>query len=889
MSRSTGFRRFFRLPTLSAARIREDVDDELSFHFAMRTEELVARGLTPEAAREQAGREFGDVNYTRQYCRAEDEQRQREVSRTEWVRGALQDARYAWRQLRNNPGFSVVAVLTLALGIGATTAIFGAVDGVLLKPLPYGDVDRVITLIEVDEKIQQDERGISPGNFLDWEQRATSFEALAAVEPYSMDLVGPDGPENLRTWLVTPHFFRIMGTPPLLGRTLEPDDFIPGNHHVLVISEPLWRTRFGSDPAILRKTFVLDGAPHSIVGIMPPEFRFPAGREVWAPKIFEEREKRNRVAAYFDGVARLKPGVTTDQARAEMGAIARQLKEEYPRTNANTGIRLIPFTERMTAGVRPALLVLLGAVLFVLIIACANVANLLLARAVKREREFAIRAALGAGRGRVLRQLGVESVLLGLLGGGAGVLLAYWGVSAIKAMAPPNLPRVDDIAVDARLLGFALAISLGTALLYGLVPALRATTPQLHDALKAAGRSAAGRARNTLRSMLVVAQIAVAIVLIVGAGLLVRSFVSLLQVDRGFRTDNVLAVSVQAWGHYTTPAQRANFVEQTVDRIAALRDVRAAGVTTSLPLHETIGGEVARFVRDDRPPAGPGEAPTVHAAVVSPGYFEAIGIPLRRGRLFARTDRSEAPPVAIVSEALAERHFAGEDPVGKRITVGAQERGVSLEIVGLVGNVKQTGLDGEAAQTLYFPFSQSPSGAIIFTVRTGGDPAASLRAIKEEIWALNRSLPIAAATTVEGLLDDSLRERRFHLSLLGAFAATALLLAGVGIYGVMSHATSERTREIGVRMALGARAGDVLAMIMRQGGRLALVGLAIGLLGAAILTRLLRGMLFGVGPIDPLTFALGSLLVLVLAAAATYVPAQRAMRIEPTEALRGEG
>jgi predicted permease len=525
----------------------------------------------------------------------------------------------------------------------------------------------------------------------------------------------------------------------------------------------------------------------------------------------------------------------------------------------------------------------------VLLIACANVANLLLARAVKREREFAIRAALGAGRARVLRQLAVESLLLGLLGGVGGVLLAYWGVNGIKALAPSNLPRVDDIAVDGRLLGFALIVSLGTALLYGLVPALRATTPDLHETLKAAGRSAAGRARNTLRSVLVVAQIAVAIVLIVGAGLLVRSFVSLLQVDRGFRTDNVLAVSVQAWGHYTTPAARANFVEQTVERIAALRDVRGAGVTSSLPLHETIGGEAARFARDDRPPPGAGEAPTVHAAVVSPGYFGTLGIPLRRGRLFASGDRGDAPPVAIVSEALAERYFTGEDPVGKRITVGAEGRRASVEIVGVVGNVRQTGLDQEASPTLYFPFAQSPTGAIIFTVRTAGDPTRSLRAVKEEIWALNESLPIAATTTVEGLLDDSLRERRFHLTLLAAFAATALLLAAVGIYGVMSHATSERTREIGVRMALGARASDVLAMIMRQGGSLAAVGLAAGLLGAAFLTRLLRGMLFGVGPIDPLTFVGGSLLVLLLAAAATYVPAQRAMRIEPTEALRGDG
>ena len=886
MTSPSAFRRFFRLPTRSASRIREDVDDELAFHFAMRTEELVAQGLTPDAAREQAGREFGDVRFTAQYCRAEDALRERDVRRTEWVRGAMQDARYAWRQLRHNPGFSIVAVLTLAVGIGATTAIFGAVDGVLLKPLPYGDVDRLVTLNEVDERLRQDEEGVSSGNFLDWEQRATSFEGMAVAEPYGMDLVGPDGPLYLRTWLVSADFFRVMGTTALLGRTLMPEDFVPGNHRVIVISEPLWRTQFGSDPSIHQKKFILEGEPYSVVGVMPPEFRYPAGRDVWAPKIFEEREKRDRVAAYLDAVARLKPGVTVEQARAELGAISRQLAAEYPRTNSYAGIKTVPLAERLTASVRPALLVLLGAVVFVLLIACANVANLLLTRAVRREREFAIRAALGAGRGRVLRQLGVESLLLGVLGGLGGVLLAYWGVSAIKGLAPANLPRVDDIAVDGRLLAFALAVSLGTAVLYGFVPAFRATTPQLHDALKAAGRSAAGRARNTMRGMLVVGQIAVAIVLIVGAGLLVRSFISLLQVDRGFRTDNVMALSVQAWGYYDTPAQRASFVEQTVERIAALRDVRAAGATTSLPLHESIGGETTVFARDDRPPPGPGEAPTVHAAVVSPGYFEALGIPLRGGRLFSGADRSDGPAVAIVSEALAERHFPGEDPVGKRITVGSGERATSLEIVGMVGNVRQNGLEREAASTLYFPFAQAPSGAIIFTVRTAGDPDRSLTAIKEEIWALNKAMPIAAVATVEGLLDDSLRERRFHLSLLAAFAVTALFLAAIGIYGVMSHATSERTREIGVRMALGASAADVLRMVMRQGGTLALVGLALGLLGAAVLTRLLGGMLFGVGPIDPLTFAGGSLLVLLLAAAATYVPAQRATRIEPTEALR---
>ncbi|MBA3560894.1 MAG: ABC transporter permease, partial [Gemmatimonadaceae bacterium] len=548
MTHIPGLRRYFRLPRWGAERVKEDVDSELQFHLEMRTGELVASGMTSEAARKEALRQFGDLDYTKRYCRSIDERQEAQDRRGAWLDALRQDARYAWRQLGRSPGFTTVAVLTLALGIGANTAIFTAVDGVLLKPLPYADADRLVALWQHNRAEDGERDDVSPANFLDWRERSRSFENIAAAEPFGFDYIGPEGPETFRVWLVTDGFFRIMRTPALVGRTFAEEEYTAGREQVVVLGYGLWQRRFGGDSSVVGRTLVLDGQPRTVVGVMPPAFNFPTDfpepKEMWAPKVFSERERQIRGRAYLTVAGRLGPGSTLDHARTELSSIATELSTEYPATNTDIGALVVPLHEQMVGHVRPALLVLLGAVAFVLLIACANVANLLLARASHREQEFAVRAALGAGRGRVVRQLITESLILALLGAAAGVLLAHWGVQGIRALSPPNLPRVDELAIDGRVLGFALGISFLTALLFGMAPALRAARPDLHEGLKAGGRSATGSGRKRLRNLIVIGEVALATVLLVGAGLLVRSFESLLRVDRGYRSENVLAINV---------------------------------------------------------------------------------------------------------------------------------------------------------------------------------------------------------------------------------------------------------------------------------------------------------------------------------------------------------
>ena len=864
-----------------ARRLERDLDEELRFHIAMQAEAHVRHGLSPAAAQAAALAEFGGLERYKDECR--------DARGVGALADVARDVRFGARVLRRHPGFTAVVVVTLALGIGATTAVFGAVNGVLLAPLPFADPERLVVVWQ-QERTRADTRdALSPANFLDVREQQRSFSGIAVLEPFGLDLITADGPVSLDTWLVSEGFFQLLGVQPRLGRTFTTSDHAPGHERVVLLGDDIWRTRFGADSAIVGRVLTLDGAPHTVIGVLPQRFEHLFGSEgIWAPRVTTESDRKVRGATYLRTIGRLREGVDASAAGADLAAIAARLSIEYPRTNGTAEFVLSPLVQEIVGGARPALLVLLGAVGCLLLIACANVANLMLARTLSREREFAVRASLGAGRWRVVRQVAVESLMLALVGGLGGIAVAHWGIDAISALAPPDLPRREALGIDVRVLGFALLATIGAAMLSGLVPALQAARLDVHEGLKASSRMASsGRAPRTARNVLATGQVALAVLLLVGTGLLARSLASLLSVDRGFHAERILTLTVQAWQYYRKPAERAEFVHQTLERIAALPAVRAAGMTSSLPLQSPIGADHAAYTVEGRP-LPQGQEPKAHAAVVTGGYFATLGIALRHGRVFSADDRAGATPVVVINESMARRLWPGEDAVGKRFTVSFMGPPVTREVIGVVGDVRQEGLDAEPQPGLFLPHAQVPTGAITFTLRTAGDAGALLSAVKREIWAVNPALPVSSEATMEQLLDASLRERRFHLTLLGAFAAVAIVLAAVGIYGVVSYTASERTREIGVRVALGAQARDVLSLVLRQGIVLALGGVLLGLSTAALLTRVLRTMLFGVAPLDPLTFAAGGATVLLVAATATLVPARRAARGDPIIALRRE-
>ena len=800
-----------------------------------------------------------------------------------------QDLRYGFRVLSRKPGFTLVAIITLALGIGANTAIFSVVNKLLLDRLPYKDPDRIITLWERLSEAAATKVKVAPANFLDWRERNQVFDQMAAVFPSGFDYTGGAEPESIRGWLVSEGFFEIFGVRALYGRTFDSEEFKPGGPRVVVIGYGLWQRRFGSDPQIVGQTLQLDDQPFTVVGVLPPEFRFLDEKQMWAPKTFDDRDRRQRTGGYINVVARLKPGVSVEQADDDMNRIAEGLASEHPRTNQGTGVTLVPLPEQLVGHLRPALLVLLGAVGLVLIIACANVANLLLARGAERQKELAIRAALGASRARLTRQLFTESLFLALLGGTCGVLLASWGIDAILAVSPPGLPRIDEVTIDARVIVFTFAVSILTALAFGLAPAIQFSSPKLQQFLKEGGRtSTAGFGRRRLRHALVVSEIALALMLLVGAGLLVRSFIRLLQVDPGFTPDNVLSLQVFIWDTHQTPQQRTAFFDEAFARLSSLPGVQAVGAVTALPFNNEDTIDVDTTFTIDGKPAEPGQQLTASSTVASIDYFKVMGIHLKSGRLFNEYDRAGSPLVVVINEAMARRFFPEEDPVGKKFTVGSFGRPMSREIIGVVADVRHTGLDSNPRPEFFVPHLQNPFGGMAIVVRTSSDPDALLPAAKEQIRAINKDQPFYSINTMDALVSRSLGERRFNLLLLSSFALIALVLAGVGIYGLISFSISQRTHEIGVRMALGARARDITRMILGEGIALALAGVAAGVLGALLLTRLLKGFLFGVTPTDPVTFAAISVLLVALALVASYLPARRATRVDPMVALRHE-
>jgi predicted permease len=876
----------FHLPARDAARRAADVDAELEFHLEACAQELVAQGWAPDAARAEAARRFGDLDYTRRYCRTQDAGGERRARLVTWLEELAHDARHALRQLRTAPGFAAVALLTLALGIGANTAIFSVVYGVLLRPLPYAESERLVRVFETSEGSRNT---VSPPNFLDWRAQGTAFASLAALSDETVSLArqGAD-PERVSSAAVTANLFDVLGTRALLGRTFAREDDAWGSARVVVVDEALWRRAFGADPALLGRSLTLDGEAYTVIGIVPHGTGFPADAELFTPLRLDPAELPTmRGAHYLRVVGRLKPGVTVEQAGSEMATIMRRLEQQYPDQNTGAGTAVQGLRDVLTQEVRVPLLVLLGAVGLVLLIACVNVANLLLARGVGRAGEIAVRAALGAGRGRIARQLLTESVALALLGGVLGAGLAVLGTRAFVHLAPGDVPRLDAVRVDGTVLLATLAMAIVVGALAGLGPALQSGRSDLNRVLREGGRGAVGRRLRAVEG-LAVAEMALAVTLLVGAGLLVRSFDKLRAVDPGFRPERVLTFDVSLPSASYEPVERKRaFADALLARLRALPEARDVAVAFGLPMCGVSFGLTFDIASRPLPPA---QQPATSVRFASPGYFAALGIPLVRGRAFTADDRGGAPPVLVINETAARRFFPGRDPIGERVALGMTRDSVRLggEIVGVVGDVHDFGLDAEAQPQMYAPFDQWPMSYLSVVVRTTGEPTALAAAARRIVRELDPTLPVARLTTLEQSVAESVARPRFYMLLLGSFAATALVLAAVGVYGVIAYAVGRRTREIGVRLALGATAAQVLRGVVGRALALGLAGLVLGTLGAVAATRLMRGLLFGVGPTDPLAFGVAAVALLAVAVAAAWVPARRAARVSPVAAMRAE-
>ncbi|MGB7923250.1 MAG: ABC transporter permease [Pyrinomonadaceae bacterium] len=806
-----------------------------------------------------------------------------------------QDIRYGFRMLWKNPGFTVIATLALALGIGANTAIFSVVNATLLRPLPYKEAER---LVMVWNREPEDEKAaVAPADFLDWREQNTVFEQMAASRSWSFNLTQSGQPERILGAVTNASLFPLLGVSPAIGRTFLPEEETTGNGRVVVLSHGIWQRLFGSNPGVIGQKLALNGESFTVVGVMPEGFQYPQGAEVWVPPRHIVPESPTAGASadatkvrdnhYLRVIARLKPQATLNQAKAEMETITRQLEQQYPQTNTGFGVNLVPLREDLTGKIQPALVILFCAVGFVLLIACANVANLLLARATARRREIAIRTALGASRWRVVRQLLTESVLLSVTGGGLGLLVALWGIPSLLAISPLDIRRVKEIGIDAQALGFTLLVSLLTGIIFGLAPALQASNPDLNESLKESARgSAGGVGRSRLRSMLVVAEVALSLLLLVSAGLMIRSFLRLQEVSPGFSAGQVLTAQLTlSRPDYSEDRQRAALLQQVLARVEAQPGVASASATSTIPLG---GGEVSRsFTVGGQPPPEPGKEPTAEYRAIGSHYFRTMGTPLLKGRDFTERDDAQSPAVVMINETMARRYWPNEDPVGRSLKLDGMEK-EPREIVGVVGDVRHFGLDARAEAEMYVPYLQRPMPGVTLMVRSASAPGDVAAAVRNAVREADRNLPVYNVKSMDEILADSVSSRRFNMLLLGIFAAVALVLAAVGIYGVMAYSVTQRTHEIGIRMALGAEARDILKLVVGQGMILTLIGLAVGLAASLALTRLLASLLYGVTATDPLTFAGVSLLLAVVALLACYIPARRAMKVDPMVALRYE-
>jgi putative ABC transport system permease protein len=793
----------------------------------------------------------------------------------------LQDLRFSLRLLRRQPGFTALVVLTLALGIGANTAIFSAVDGVLLRPLPLPEPERLVVLW--GDHPEAGRQSISLPNFNDWREGVSSLESLSAFTIAALNLTGGGEPEQLRGVRVTASYFRTLGIWPIHGRTFETGEDLQGRPPVVVLSQGFWTRRLGADPAVLGKTLTLDGVAHTIIGIVPHGIPFPSRGEVWVPLATDQ--ERPRRWNFLGAVGRLAPGVPLEQAQQELNRVTARLEQAYPDANPQLTARLLPLQADLASRTRPALLVFMGAVGLVLLIACANVANLMLARAVVRQRELAVRAALGASRGRILRQMLTESLVLSVLGGALGLLLAAWGIDALRSFQDGLLPGYARIGIDGRVLAFTVGLSLVTGVLAGLVPALRLSGSHLDSTLRAGAPGLTGGSLlRQLRGLLVLSEVALAVVLLVGAALLLRSFDRLQREEPGFSPEGVLALRVVLpQSKYPEDPQLAAFFQQLTERTAGMPGVQAAGVVTAVPFGE--GLPVLDVTIEGRTPP-PGAMEDAETFAVSPGYFQAMGIPLLAGRLLEPRDGASAPRVAVINETLARRYLPGKDPLGARLSLDDGESWFT--IVGVVSGVRVWALQTEPAPQLYVSHTQRPRRAMYLAVRTAQAPAGLVGSLRRELAALDPDLSMADVGTMEERLVEAVSKPRVNMVVLGGFAGVALLLAALGIYGVLSQVVAQRTREMGIRMALGAQQGDVLWLTLRQGLTPALGGIGLGLSVAWAGSQLLESLIYGVSATDPLSFLVVPVFLGGVALLAAWLPARRATHVDPTEALRQE-
>jgi len=856
----------------------------------MKTQELIDAGASPADAQHRARAEFGDIEYTRRYLNDTDRARMRHERRAELGDELRNDVRFAFRQLRRNPTFTAIALVTLALGIGANTAIFSVVRGVLLAELPYADPNR---LVRVYSKVERGMVSVSPADFKDWRLQSTRFSTLAASSEGTVNLTGTGTAERFTQARVSSNMFQLLGVRVALGRAFAPGEDVPDAPRVVILSDGLWRSRFGADPAIVGKWIRLDDFPTEVIGVAPPEMRYPSPVDLWLTTRFSARDLSdgNRGSRWIDVIGRLAPGATREQAQSEMNAIAHRLELQDPKHNAGYSTKLLLLRDDMVGGVRPALIILLAAVGFVMLIACANVASLMLGRTAARESELAVRTALGAGRGRLIRQLLTESCCLALAGGVLGLALALAGTRLLLSLAPSDIPRLYNVRTDATVLLFTVGTTALAALFFGAVPAFQASGADTVLHLRTGDRGSRTRPGSArARNVLVVAEITLALMLLVGAGLLIKSFERLRDVNPGFTAARVSTFTVTLSPvKYETLEQQRTFSTTLLEAVHRIPGVDSAALTFGLPLSGT--SFQLSYVVQGRPAPPPNAEPRAQVRIVSPGYFATVGIPLVRGRVFSEADRPGNPRTMVVSEETVRRYFPGEDPIGKHIDFGWNRDGDHLagEIVGVVGDVRQHGLSEDVTPHIYAAWDQWPIDEITVVMRSRGDPAVALKAARATVLSLDRDLPVYDVFTLETMVDRALGQPRFYVLLLSIFAALAVVLAVVGIYGVIAYTVQQRTREIGIRIALGASRERVVAMVVRRGLILALAGIAFGSAGAYAVSRVLQSLLFGVGARDPFTFLAVAALLGAVALLASWLPARRAARVDPLAAMRAEG
>jgi predicted permease len=865
-------------------KIDREFQHELDTHLELATQENIRRGMTPdEAIRAARIRLGGDTQL---------KETNRELRGLPFIETALQDFRFAFRMLRKNPGFSAIAILTLALGIGANTAIFSVVYAVLLKPLPYADSDQLFTVFQQGIKDPNNKNGFSYLNLRDFQQQAEVFSDVSAVQVHQLTLTGHGDAYNIDTSVVTPDLFTTFHVQPILGRAFVPDDGKPGAAPVVILSENLWRGSFGSDPNIVGTSITLDKRAFTVIGVMPGSFRFPQvrqSRQIWIPivndPLFGSWLER-RGGHWLRVTGRIKAGINIAQANAQFDAIAERLTKQFPDDNDGWTIRMIPLRDFLVGEVKAPLLVLLGAVGLVLLIACANIANLLLARATSRSREIAVRATLGAGRSRIVRQLLSETVVLSLIGGLAGVGLAYYGVHVLTAFLPPELPQIHSIRIDYAVLGFALALSIFASCAVGLVPAFLVAGSDLQSTLREGGRSGESSASRRARNILASAEIALALVLLVAAGLFLRSFSKLTDVSPGFQVEHMVKAEVSLpRAQYSTPQQWFAFSDNLLTRLQSEPGMRDSAIAIPLPI--TDGFINIAFDIENRPAPSAAAARIADYVAVTPTYFRVMNIPLVAGRTFEVRDNMSAPPVAVVTQSFVRAYFPNENPIGKRIVFGfPPDPGISREIIGVVGDVHDVSLGNDPGPMMYAAYAQSPFPGACIAVQSTLAPGTVISSIRDTVASLDKDLPVTDVATMTEVIHDSMAQPRFRTTLIALFAAIALILAATGIFGVISYSVQCRTNEIGIRVAMGASARAIVKMVLRETMVLAVIGLAVGLPVAFAASHIVGHLLFGISPTDPATLIVVSLTLAAVAAAAGYLPARRATHVDPLIALR---